>query len=56
MRRAAQWIAAGLLVCCAACGRARVPAPQVRSAESAYSDAVEAQQSKDYASALEFFN
>jgi len=56
MKHAAQWIAPVLLACCAGCGRAQIPARQVKSAESAYSEAVEAQQSKDYATALELFN
>jgi tetratricopeptide (TPR) repeat protein len=56
MQRPTRGIILVLLVVCAGCGKPQMSAPQIASAESAYSDALEALQSQDYAAALEHFN
>jgi len=44
-----------LLVCLAGCGRGLAPAAQLRTSEAAYTEAMEALEEKDYATALERF-
>ena len=54
MRSAAGWIAI-LIASCAGCGKAQIPAREVRGAEDAYAEAQEALKQKDYATALDQF-
>ena len=56
MRGAARWLTFGALVLALGCGKTQMPPTQLRNAETAYSEAVEAFQEKDYATALERFN
>lgn len=56
MQRTTRWIALLMLVSCGGCSKSQMPASQVMSAESDYSEALEAFQAKDFATALERFN
>lgn len=56
MNFARSWLTFGVLVTLAGCSKTQMPASQLRNAETAYSEAVEALQNNDYASALEWFN
>jgi tetratricopeptide (TPR) repeat protein len=56
MNSSPRWLAFGVLIVLIGCGKTQMPASQLRNAETAYSEAVDALQEKDYATALERFN
>ena len=54
--KSTRWLVVGVMIALAGCGKSQIAPVRLQNAESAYSDAKEALEEKDYATALERFS